>query len=57
MLGYFSPNLGQIWTNPNWVKNVIKKCTVESEHLSWVQILNYIFNPTLHLSNLTVKNK
>jgi len=27
-----------------WVKNVIKKCTVESE--SWDKILNYIFNPT-----------
>jgi len=24
-----------------WVKNEIKKCTVESE--SWVNILNYIF--------------
>jgi len=27
-----------------WVKNVIKKNTVESE--SWVKILNDIFNPT-----------
>jgi len=32
MLGYFNPNLGKIWTNPNvWLKNVIKKCTVKSE--------------------------
>jgi len=29
-----------------WFKNVIKKCTVESESGSWVKILNYIFNPT-----------
>jgi len=37
--------LGQIWANPNiWVKNAIKKFTVESE--SWVKIGNYIFNPT-----------
>jgi len=28
-----------------WVKNVIKKCTVESESLSWVKFLNDIFNP------------
>jgi len=25
MLGWFNPILGQIWTNPNVVKNVIKK--------------------------------
>jgi len=26
MLGYFNPNLGQIWTNPNvGLKNVIQK--------------------------------
>jgi len=39
--------LFQIWTK-YWVKNVIKKITVESE--SWDKILNYILNQHLGLS-------
>jgi len=47
MLGCFTPNLGQIWTNPNvGLKMQLKKLQLKSESLSWVKMLNYIFNPT-----------
>jgi len=44
MLGFFNPNLGQIWTK--WVKYVIKKITVEKVKVEVGLILKYIFNPT-----------
>jgi len=41
MLGYFNPNLGQIWTNPNvGLKMSLKKLQLK------VEIFNDIFNPT-----------
>jgi len=45
--GLFQPKFGQNMDKPKcWVKNVIKKITVESESWSWVNIKNDIFNPT-----------
>jgi len=48
MLGCLNPNLGQIWTNPNVVKNVISKFTPT--------VLFYcIFNPTLGFVHILPK--
>jgi len=44
LLGYFNPNLGQIWTNPN----VGLKCNLKNVQLKVkVEVaFNDIFNPT-----------
>jgi len=56
MLGCFNPNLGQIWTNNKcWVKNAIKKFTVESESWSWIEIGKDIFNPTFEVVHILPK--
>jgi len=52
MLGYFNPNLGQIWTSPNKnaIKNVQLKVKVEITFLTQHLGLS-IFDPNLGSNN------
>jgi len=56
MLGCFEPKLGQMDKPKCWVKNAIKKCTVESESLSWVKILNYILTQQVGFVHAILSN-
>jgi len=54
MLGCFNPNLGQIWTNPNGLKNATKKLQLEVKVDVGLK-LNFFFNPTFGFVHILPK--